>query len=694
MFFTFLSVQSQVKTHRTRVKLLSVNELPSPTTNEKVLVLDLVTNEIKFVRVSDLPISGGGDTSQWANYTGSWSNGDGVLVLGDINDDNNGTKITIDDDNEVIKTNVSFEAANYRAGSDTNNSTINTIGVVGQQTFTLPNSSGRPVMTINGNAPDNAGAITISTGGSSETTVFKVPADNFDWTNIPANYANTTIVIRHDFDLSSGTITLPSNVTLQFEGGEFTNGTINFNNTTIIAPSKQVLDVSLGTGAIINNYLDATWFGVVGDDSTNNTNRINSISTYLTNQGGGTVYFPNGTYQMADAFVRGNVSFVGQGWNTILKAASNPTNGILNIVNPDARIFNLQIDGNDVANIGVRLYNNNGQGSQLDHIRIRNCNTYSLEINDTNNVYVGQCMFNDKVYVNGGDSAHIVDNRFEGFTDTYALRIETTSPSQTASSANIVSNWFESTSIVGFATAIESNGNSISIVNNQFHLPYTGTVQAILVGSSSDFTNITSNNFQTVANNRVLTVNSGSNYTNVRNNRGLANTSNYLSNGDRVFLDLGDIRIFDSIDYRPINSDVTRMRIDVANERIQYGDNANNYIEKQGANLLIQSNSRTNIYSLGNNISLQAQGTNGTIFMNSPMRFRSLALASFPAATSYLRGVGIYDFTNHDMYINNSTAWVRQLNETDLSNVNTTFQTADNKTVTVTNGIITAVTDN
>ena len=636
----------------------------------------------------------GTDYSEWATFTGTRAGGDLVVTIGDYDDSDLESKFIVDVGNEVIQTNVSIEAPNYRAGNNTNNSTIRTVtGITGTHTFDLPNVSGTPIMSVNGNTPGIDGAITISTGGSPETDVFRIPASDFNWTAVPTNYANSTLSIRHDFDVSNGTINLPENVTLQFDGGSISNATINFNDTRIEGPSQTSFSsVTLGTGNIINNYVDATWFGIVGDDSTDNSATLNALTTFLTNNNGGTVYFPNGTYRMADVQIRGNVSFIGQSWGTVISAASNPTNGILNITNPEARIFNLRVNGRDVANVGVRIYNNNGQGSVLQHLSIQNCNTYALEIDDTNNITVKECTFNDKVYCNGGDSAHFADNTFEGFTDTYALKVETTSASQTASSALIESNWFEATTSAGFTSAIEANGNAIYIVNNHFHLPYTGTTQAVLVGASADYTNIVGNNFQTVENDRVINILSGSNYTLVKENRGVVNTDNYLANGDRVLIDLGDIRNVNQLSYRPLGQNVDRLILNVADEKIQYGDNANNFIEKDGANLLINSATRTNIYTNGNNISMQASGTNGAIYMNSPMRFRSLALSSFPAASNYLRGVGIYDFTNHDMYINNSTEWVRQLNETDLSNISSTFTTNDGKTATVTNGIVTGLT--
>jgi hypothetical protein len=723
LVFAF-SVNAQTIKHKRPVKLESVNELPSPTTNEKVLVLDLTTNEIKFVRVSDLPISGGGSqnfqqvtdvgatttnniTTQAMTSTGTREGGDLSVVIGDRDADNNAVQLIVNDGGDYIE-NISSEfrinssetlikngaSLSFQNSGNTHKGTINGFTGSSDASYQLPHESGIIPLTVNGQSANAKGEITISTGGSVETDVFKVPTSDFDWTSIPANYNNTTLSIRHAFDLGANTITLPANVTLSFEGGSFTNGTINYNKTTIVSPSEPSLSgITFGTGDIINNYLDATWFGVVGDDSTDNSGRLNAISTFLTNQGGGTIYLPNGTYQMADVFVRGNVSFVGQGWSTIIKAASNPTNGVLNIINPQARIINLRVNGNNTANVGIRIYNNSGQGSSIENVRVQSCNVYALEVDDTNNVTVRNSTFNDKVYINGGDSAHLVDNTFEAFTDTYALKIETTSVSKTASSAMISSNWFEATTGEGFTSAIEANGNAIYIVNNHFNLPYTGTSQAILVGSSADYTNIVGNNFQTVANDRVINIEASSNYTLVKDNRGVSNTSDYLANGDRVLIDLGDIRYVNELNYRPIGQNTNRLILDVAGEKIQYGDNANNYVAKSGANLQIQSNSRTNIYTNGNNISLQASGTNGAIYMNSPMRFRSLALTSFPSATSYLRGVGIYDFTNHDMYINNGSVWVRQLNTTDLPSVSGTFTSNDGKTVTVTNGLITNITN-
>ena len=47
------------------------------------------------------------------------------------------------------------------------------------------------------------------------------------------NKPNTIYEIRYDFDLNGGTINIPENCTLKFEGGSFGNGTINLNNSRI-----------------------------------------------------------------------------------------------------------------------------------------------------------------------------------------------------------------------------------------------------------------------------------------------------------------------------------------------------------------------------------------------------------------------------------------------------------------------------
>jgi len=71
-------------------------------------------------------------------------------------------------------------------------------------------------------------------GGDGNTKFYKVIPSDFDFNNIPTNYANCTWVIRHNHDLGGSTINIPNNVTLNSQGGKLSNGTLKCDNTSIV----------------------------------------------------------------------------------------------------------------------------------------------------------------------------------------------------------------------------------------------------------------------------------------------------------------------------------------------------------------------------------------------------------------------------------------------------------------------------
>ena len=96
----------------------------------------------------------------------------------------------------------------------------------------------------------------------------QIPSD-FDWTNIPEDYANTVWKITESFDLKGASIGLPEGVTLYFNGGELTNGTLTGSKTLIASQgSSQVFDAVSLTGTFENEYIMPYWFGAVMDGVT------------------------------------------------------------------------------------------------------------------------------------------------------------------------------------------------------------------------------------------------------------------------------------------------------------------------------------------------------------------------------------------------------------------------------------------
>lgn len=133
---------------------------------------------------------------------------------------------------------------------------------------------------------------------------YKVLPSNFNFTSIPTGYENATWIIRYNFNLNDASITLPANVTLSFEGGSITNGSIVLNNTTIDYKNiKSILNDVVLTGTLTNNSLDVRLFGILPDN-----NSIDATVIYNTNLVGldVTLFFPKGNYYFSELHVTKN----------------------------------------------------------------------------------------------------------------------------------------------------------------------------------------------------------------------------------------------------------------------------------------------------------------------------------------------------------------------------------------------------
>lgn len=78
---------------------------------------------------------------------------------------------------------------------------------------------------------------------------------------------NTIYEIRYEFDLSEGTVTIPSGCVLKFCGGRLSNGTATGNNTSIEAGDNQIFDGVSFDGAWVGD-LNACWVGAKKNDNT------------------------------------------------------------------------------------------------------------------------------------------------------------------------------------------------------------------------------------------------------------------------------------------------------------------------------------------------------------------------------------------------------------------------------------------
>lgn len=90
------------------------------------------------------------------------------------------------------------------------------------------------------------------------------------------NSLNTIYIIQYDYDLAGGTINIPSNCVLDFQGGSISNGSI------IFADSRLVGHVNFSNvtydGTIVNESVDMSWFGIDNTGAKDVTNILYKLT--------------------------------------------------------------------------------------------------------------------------------------------------------------------------------------------------------------------------------------------------------------------------------------------------------------------------------------------------------------------------------------------------------------------------------
>ena len=119
--------------------------------------------------------------------------------------------------------------------------------------------------------------------------------------------ANMKYVIKYDFDLNGGSVTIPENCVLEFDGGSITGGFIVLNNTTVDGNPIFNCDVY---GSVKNEVVDLTWFGIegnTGEDCSIAFDRIQKLDLGNHHEGNvigqKTLYIPSGIYHFSKTIV-------------------------------------------------------------------------------------------------------------------------------------------------------------------------------------------------------------------------------------------------------------------------------------------------------------------------------------------------------------------------------------------------------
>lgn len=215
------------------------------------------------------------------------------------------------------------------------------------------------------------------------------------------NQENTRYILQYDYDLNGQTITIPANCVIEFEGGSIANGTIVFNNTTLLGDNIVIRYCEL-SGTIANDTVDIKWFHSESDN-------ISSTLQYLVNTNKH-VTINTGTWTVSNTvFIKENTVIVGEHPTlSILKANEQ------SIVNGDNK-YNLLSTVNMINNISITYFRNGNEGTYpYENIIIKdihfdtnrqnivtNSNIMcSVRLENCNNCIIDNCTFTDYNTVN------------------------------------------------------------------------------------------------------------------------------------------------------------------------------------------------------------------------------------------------------------------------------------------------------
>lgn len=103
--------------------------------------------------------------------------------------------------------------------------------------------------------------------------------------------SNTRYVIQYDYDLNGTEIIIPEGCILDFQGGSFTKGKINFKNTLLIGAINLYCDCD---GIVKNEMIEVDWFGADSKGEKDNIKCFKSVSNIISARSGGIISFSEG----------------------------------------------------------------------------------------------------------------------------------------------------------------------------------------------------------------------------------------------------------------------------------------------------------------------------------------------------------------------------------------------------------------
>jgi hypothetical protein len=242
--------------------------------------------------------------------------------------------------------------------------------------------------------------------------------------------AGKIAIISSEIDLATSIVTLQDGMTLRFNDGYFSNGTVTGVNSQIIANSKTIF----ASDCVVNGTwkLDVVypqWFDVKGDGVTDDTLMLQKTLDFIGSIGGGTFFTPQSTFLInADGVdIKSNTIFDGN--NSKLKLIPSATiyYQMLEVYHQyDVVIKNLLIEGDryehdysdgETHEHGLGLNITSAKNILIENVRSYWCTGDSFTIGNGRSSYFAYRSVDEGSIVRGGfDASGVVDDvTYDGY---------------------------------------------------------------------------------------------------------------------------------------------------------------------------------------------------------------------------------------------------------------------------------------
>lgn len=289
------------------------------------------------------------------------------------------------------------------------------------------NSSTGVITTIAAMNISNIASFSVTATDSTTGTALTITSDVIYppiQAAIRSKFGRTNVIykITRDINLGGGTLVLPEGCTLDFQGGLFTNGTINFNNTGIKAGQEYIF-VNITFSGVLKEPLNAYWVGV----KTTNDDNSPYLSFLSVDETPITVYFPKGSYAFKTSITLQNYKgLLGQSKNDTIFNYTG-TGVLFNVGSQDLNDFsaktgqgtyyfsmsNITINGSDqstnvfmqggiresqfsdllIKGFKVAFNLNNSWSLSFERLKITNCTVIASTGQEFNDVTFNSCYF-------------------------------------------------------------------------------------------------------------------------------------------------------------------------------------------------------------------------------------------------------------------------------------------------------------